>query len=92
MEIAKRLALAHQNLLVSLDAIPFPQKATDDLRTFKKVVVALQIFWSSVDTNSPNWAAYRDERPLVDEYNQTSIVLGHDVGVTLVLQKPSPSP
>jgi hypothetical protein len=88
---ASTLAADYESLLVSLDAIPFPPNAKDDLSAFKKTVVARQVFWSDVSIADSNYSALTDNNTN-DAYNQASILLGHDIGVTLVLQGASPTP
>jgi hypothetical protein len=88
---ATKLAGDFESLLTSLDAIPFPTDASADLSAFKKAVVACQVFWSNVSISDANYSVFTDNATN-DAYNQTGILLGHDVGVTLVIQKPSPSP
>jgi hypothetical protein len=88
---ASKLATDYETLLTSLDSIPFPPTARDDLSAFKKTVVARQVFWSNVGIAGSNYSAFTDNST-ADAYNQASILLGHDVGVTLVIQKPSPTP
>lgn len=88
---ASKLATDYETLLNSLDAIPFPPTAKDDVSTFKKAVTANQVFWSNVSIADSNYSAFTDHSTS-DAYNQTSILLGHDIGVDLVIEKPSPSP
>lgn len=88
---ATRLATDYETLLNSLDAIPFPLNAKDDASAFKKTVVASQVFWSNVGIADSNYSVYRDNST-TDAYNQAGILLGHDIGVDLVITKPSPSP
>lgn len=88
---AGRLAGDYQNLLDMLDAIPFPPNAQQDLSDLKKSLVALQIFWSQVsnDTNSYNSFS---QTSLEKAYGQAALVLGHDIGVSLIIPGTSPSP
>lgn len=88
---AGHIAGDFQSLLVKLDAIPFPPNAQEDLSALKKSVVALQIFWSDVAINADSYSSFT-ENNLSNAYAQTALVLGHDIGVTLVIQGPSPSP
>ena len=88
---ANKLATDFQALLTSLDAIPFPSTIKDDASAFKKTVVASQVFWSNVGIADSNYSVYRDNST-TDAYNQAGILLGHDLGLSLVLQKPSPTP
>jgi hypothetical protein len=88
---ATTLADDYQTLLVALDAIPFPVDAKDDVSALKKSAVALQIFWSGVATSTNNYNRFTDNS-LGNAYAQAALVLGHDVGITLVITGPSPSP
>jgi hypothetical protein len=88
---AQQLAVDYTGLLEMLDAIPFPPSAGADVSALKKAVVARQVFWSEVGIADSNYSAFTDNSTS-DAYNQASIVLGHDIGVTLVLQGPSPTP
>jgi hypothetical protein len=88
---AQQLAVDFTGLLDMLDAIPFPSSASADVSTLKKAVVARQVFWSEVGIADSNYSAFTDNSTS-DAYNQASILLGHDIGVTLVLQSPSPTP
>ena len=88
---ADKLAADYQTLLSALDAIPFPSRAATDLAAFRKAVVAEQVFWSNVSIDDSMYSSFTDAN-LVDAYNQTSILLGHDVGVLLEIDKPSPTP
>ena len=91
MTAARHLGDDYQSLLVSLDAIPFPSSAQADVSDLKKSVVALQIFWSEVGNDTNSFSSFT-ETSLSNAYNQTAVVLGHDVGVTLVIAAVSPSP
>ena len=88
---AMKLAGDFQTLLDALDAIPFPAPAATDLSAFRKAVVASQVFWSNVSIDTSTYSQITDN-VLTNDYNQTGILLGHDVGVSLVLQKSSPTP
>lgn len=88
---AAKLATDYQTLLNNLDSISFPANAQSDLSTFRKTVVALQVFWSNVSVSD---SSYSDliEGSLNNDYNNAAILLGHDVGVSLVIEKPTPTP
>ena len=75
-----------------MDRIPFPPSAAADLSALKKSLVALQIFWSNVsaDTNSYSDLVYTS---LNNANNEAELLLGHDVGVSLVISSfTSPTP
>src|SRR5690242_7355461 len=78
-------------LLTKLDAIPFPSSAKDDVSALKKTVVALQVFWSNVSIDDSSYSAFT-YGSLLNGYDDASILLGHDVGVSLVIEKPSRTP
>jgi hypothetical protein len=89
---AQHISSDYQAFLDALDKISFPANAADDLSTLKKSLVALQVFWSNVsgDTNSYNSFTQTN---LDNANNQAELVLGHDVGVSLVISPlTSPTP
>lgn len=91
MTAARHLALDFQNLLETLDGIPFPPNAQTDLSALKQALVALQIFWSGVANNTASFNSLTGNS-LATAYSQAALVLGHDVGVTLVISAASPTP
>ncbi|HCF99387.1 MAG TPA: hypothetical protein DEV93_02455 [Chloroflexi bacterium] len=82
----------YQAFLDTLDLIPFPLSAKDDLAALKKSLVALQVFWSNVSIDTATYSALVDKN-LNDVNNAAELLLGHDVGVSLVISPyPSPTP
>jgi hypothetical protein len=91
---AIHLSRDYQFLLDALDKIPFPASAAADLSTLRKTLVALQIFWSNVSSDTTSYYSLT-ETSLGNANNQAELVLGHDVGVSLVVSSfasPTPSP
>ena len=88
---ARHLGDDFQSFLDALDKIPFPPNSIADLGAMKKALVALQVFYSNVASDTSTYSNFT-ATGLLNDYNQAGILLGHDVGVSLVLANPSPTP
>jgi len=89
---ATHLSEDYKSFLDTLDRIAFPPGAANDLSALKKSLVALQIFWSNVSTDSTSYNNFVYTN-LNDANNQAELLLGHDVGVSLVISPfVSPTP
>jgi hypothetical protein len=89
---ANHLSEDYRAFLDSLDRIPFPPSAANDFAALSKSLVALQIFWSNVSTDTNSYSSIT-EATLDNANNQAALLLGHDVGVSLVISPyASPTP
>lgn len=89
---ARQLSDDYKAFLDTLDTIPFPPSAKDDLSALKKTAVALQVFWAGVAIDSNTYSSIYYNH-LNDANNQAELLLGHDVGVSLVISSfASPTP